>query len=143
MREGAVAGGLQHWRPADGASCSRRAGLQQCKSFVEMCIVNCLSASPACVCGQWAATLGCPCRHLPCHRDSPASLYSTNGGWLSFGWLSCCQQTDSTQSSCVWGVDARLCLPGARSGLPYPVPSCCCRGRLARAGSGSHSWVEL
>jgi hypothetical protein len=41
-------------RPPDGASCSMRAGLQQCKSFVEMCIVSCLSASPACVCGRVA-----------------------------------------------------------------------------------------
>ena len=41
-------------------SCSRRTGLQQCKSFVEMCIVSCLSASPACVCGRGAATWGCP-----------------------------------------------------------------------------------
>jgi hypothetical protein len=40
-------------------------------------------------------------------------------------------------------VAARLRLPGARSGLPCHVPACCCRGRLARAGSGSHSWVEL
>jgi hypothetical protein len=51
MRGGAVAGGRRRGRPPDGASCSRRAGLQQCKSFVEMCIVSCLSASPACVCG--------------------------------------------------------------------------------------------
>jgi hypothetical protein len=36
---GAVAGGRRHGRPPDGASCSRCAGLQQCKSFVEMCIV--------------------------------------------------------------------------------------------------------
>jgi hypothetical protein len=42
--------------PPDGASCSRRAGLQQCKSFVEMCIVSCLSASPACICGQVSST---------------------------------------------------------------------------------------
>jgi hypothetical protein len=40
-------------------------------------------------------------------------------------------------------VTARLCRPGARSGLPCPVPACCCRARLARAGSGSHSGVEL
>jgi hypothetical protein len=50
MRVGAVEGGRWRGRPPDGASCSRRAGLQQCKSFVEMCIVSCLSASPACVC---------------------------------------------------------------------------------------------
>ena len=49
----------------------------------------------------------------------------------------------TTQLCCVWGVTARLCLPGASSGLPCPVPVCCCRGRLARAGSGSHSGVEL
>ena len=51
MRGGAVAGGLLHGRPPDGACCSRRAGLHQCKSFVEMCIVSCLSAVPACVWG--------------------------------------------------------------------------------------------
>ncbi len=49
----------------------------------------------------------------------------------------------STQSRCGGGVTARLCRPGARSGLPCPVPACCCRGRLTRAGSGSHSGVEL
>jgi hypothetical protein len=32
---------------------------------------------------------------------------------------------------------------GVRSGLPCPVPSCCSRGRVAGAGSGSHSGVEL
>jgi hypothetical protein len=41
------------------------------------------------------------------------------------------------------GVTARLCRPGARSGLPYPVPACCCIGQLEGAGSGSHSGVEL
>jgi hypothetical protein len=45
MRGGAVAGGRRRGRPPDGACCSRRAGLRQCKSFVEMCIVICLSAS--------------------------------------------------------------------------------------------------
>jgi hypothetical protein len=87
MRGGAVAGGRRRGCPPDGASCSRRAGLQQCKSFVEMCIVSCLSAAPACVCGRGAATWGCPRRHLPCRRDSPDPLYRTSGGWLSFGWL--------------------------------------------------------
>jgi hypothetical protein len=86
MRGGAVAGGRRRGRPPDGASC-RRAGLQQCKSFVEMCIVSCLSAAPACVCGRGDATWDCPRRRLPCRRDSPAPLYRTNGGWLSFGWL--------------------------------------------------------
>ena len=44
-----------------------------------------------------------------------------------------------------WSVSVcgSLCLPGARSGLPCPVPACCCGSRLARAGSGSHSGVEL
>ena len=87
MRGGAVASGRRRGRPPDGASCSRRAGLQQCKSFVEMCIVSCLSASPACVCGRVSSTWDCPRRRLPCRRDSPAPLYRTNGGWLSFGWL--------------------------------------------------------
>ena len=45
MRGGAVAGWRRRGHPPDGASCSMRAGLQQCKSFVEMCIVSCLSAS--------------------------------------------------------------------------------------------------
>jgi hypothetical protein len=51
LRGVAVAGGGRG-RPPDGASCSRRAGLQQCKSFVEMCIVSCLIAGPACVSGR-------------------------------------------------------------------------------------------
>ncbi len=87
MRGGAVASGRLRGCPQDGASCSRRAGLQQCKSFVEMCIVSCLSAAPACVCGQVAATWDCPRRCLPCRHDSPTRLYRTNCGWLSFGWL--------------------------------------------------------
>ena len=44
MRGGEVAGGRRRGRPLDGDSCSRRAGLHQCKFFVEMCIVSCLSA---------------------------------------------------------------------------------------------------
>ena len=56
MRGGAVAGGLLRGHPPDGASCSRRAGLQQCKSFVEMCIVSCLSHGTASV-RLWAG--GC------------------------------------------------------------------------------------
>ncbi len=85
--------------------------LQHCKSFVEMCIVSCLSAAPACVCGLVAATWGCPRCRLPCHRDSPAPLYHTNCGWLSFGWLWCHQWTVSTQS--LWrgcsGTSERVC----------------------------------
>ena len=50
MRGGAVASGRLRGRPPDGTSCSRRAGLQQSKSFVEMCIVSCLSALTTCVC---------------------------------------------------------------------------------------------
>ena len=125
MRGGAVAGGRRR------------------RSFVEMCIVSCLSASPACVCGQGAAPWDCPRRCLPCSRDSHAPLDRTNSGWLSFGWLQCSQLTDSMQSRCGGGVAARLRLTGARSGLPCPVPACCCRGRLAGAGSGSHSGVEV
>jgi hypothetical protein len=87
MRGGAVAGGRLRGRPPDGACCSRRAGLHQCKSFVEMCIVRCLSAAPAYVCGRGAATWGCPRRRLPCCSDSPAPLYRTYGDWLSFSWL--------------------------------------------------------
>jgi len=47
------------------------------------------------------------------------------------------------QLRCDWDVAARLSRPGARSGLPCPVPNCCCRCHLSRAGSGSHSGVEL
>ncbi len=70
-------GGLRG-RPPDGASCSRRAGLQQCKSFVEMCVVSCLSATSVCVCGGGAATWGCPCCCLPC--DSRKNPGSSAGG---------------------------------------------------------------
>ncbi len=44
-------------------------------SFVEMCIVSCLSASQACVCGRGAATWGCPRCCLPCSCDSPPSFH--------------------------------------------------------------------
>ncbi len=76
-------------RPPDGASCSSRAGLQQCKSFVEMCTVSCLSASQHEYTSMWAGgcNLGLPSLSFaPCH-DSPDPLYLTNCGWLSFGWL--------------------------------------------------------
>jgi hypothetical protein len=66
-----------------------------------------------------------------------------HGGGGDMGGHVLRQRTASTQSRCGGGVTARLCRPGARSGLPCPVPACCCRGRLARAGSGSHSGVEL
>jgi hypothetical protein len=85
MRGGAVAGGRLRGCPPNGASCSRRAGLQQCKSFVEMGIVSCFSASSACVCGRGAATWGCHRLGVPGSRDSPDPLYRTSCGWLSFG----------------------------------------------------------
>ena len=66
MRGGAVASGRRRGRPPDGASCSRSAGLQQCKSFVEYVHCELPSAAPACVCGRGAATWGCPRRRLPC-----------------------------------------------------------------------------
>jgi hypothetical protein len=59
MRGCAAAGGQLRERLPDGARCSRRAGLQHCRSFVEMCIVSCLSASPTFVCRRGAATWGC------------------------------------------------------------------------------------
>ena len=80
MRGVPVAGGLRCGRPPDGASCSRCAGLHQCKSFVEMCIVSCLSALSACVCGRGTATWGCPRSCLPCTGSG------SHGGveiWLS------------------------------------------------------------
>jgi hypothetical protein len=138
-------GGLEAvWHPLNGAHCSRCAGLQQCKSFAEMCIVSCLSASPAFVCRQGAATWGCPRRCCSlCSRDSASPLDRTSGGWLSFGWLKCRQRTASTQSCCGRGVPARLLRPGARSGLPCPIPTCGRRCLLAGSGSGSHCGVEF
>ena len=53
------------------------------------------------------------------------------------------------QSRCGGGVAARPRQPGARSGLPSPVPACGRRGRrghLAGAGSCSHcgvDWADL
>ena len=44
---GSMTVGRLRGSPPDRASCSSHAGLQQCKSFVEMCTVSCLSASPA------------------------------------------------------------------------------------------------
>jgi hypothetical protein len=83
---GAVTDGSQCGCPQDGAHYNRCAGLQQCKSFVDMCIVSCLSASPACVCGQRAATRDCPCCGMSCSHDSPDQIYwgSTQGGGI---WL--------------------------------------------------------
>ena len=126
MRGGAVAGGRRReLRPPDGASCSRRVGLPQCKSFVEMCIVSCLSASPTCIYGRGAGTWGCPRCCLPCSRDSLAPLYHTNCGWLSFGdddvfYLFFQKQKSTVVSSTnclfaveLWrGVVSRLHLPG-------------------------------
>ena len=96
----------------------------ECRSFVEMCIVSCLSASSACVCGRGAGTWGCLPRRSPCCRYSPPPFYSTSCGWLSFGWLKCRQRTASTQSRCGGGVAAHPRLPGARFDLPSPVPAC-------------------
>jgi hypothetical protein len=87
MRGGAVAGGRRRGRPPDWASCSMCSGLQQFKSFVEMCNVSCLSGAPARVCGLGASTVDCPRCPLSCSRDSPTPVYHTNCGWLSFGWL--------------------------------------------------------
>jgi hypothetical protein len=63
MRGGAVSGSLLCGNPPDGARCSSRAGLQQHRSFVEMCIVSSLSASTAYVCvSMWSGgcNLGLP-----------------------------------------------------------------------------------
>jgi hypothetical protein len=110
---GEVAGGRRRERPPDGAHCSRCAGLQQCRSFVEMCMVSYLIASPVCICGRRAAIWGCPCGRSPCRHDSPAPLY-----WLLFVWLQCHQRTSSPQSRGGGGVVSCLHLPGACSGLP-------------------------
>ncbi len=143
MRGGTVAGGQRSGRPPDGARCSRSTGLQQCRSFVEMCIVSFLSAMPACVCGRGAAIWGCPHHCLPCSRNSPAPLYRTSCGWLSSGWLQCRHLTASTQLIGGGGVATCPHRPGARSGLPCPVPACCRSSRLAGAGSGSLCGVEF
>jgi hypothetical protein len=93
-----VAAERRRWRPPDFAryclqTCSRRVGLQQCRSFVEMCIVSYLSAAPACVYGRGTATWGCPCRSFPCCRDSPVRLYRSSCGWL-FVWLAVVSSAD-------------------------------------------------
>jgi hypothetical protein len=76
----AVAGGRRRGRPPDGDSCSRRAGLQQCKSFVEMCIVSCLSAAPACVCGRVSSTWDCPFLSFAIHTHG----HARSGGGSAF-----------------------------------------------------------
>ena len=60
------------------------------RSFVEMCMVSCLSASPEFVCGWGAATWGCPRLRSTCRRDSPAPLYHTTCDCLSFCLLVGC-----------------------------------------------------
>ena len=72
MRGGAVAGWRRRGHPPDGASCSMRAGLQQCKSFVEICIVSCLSAEQACVPAPTVAG----CRLVDCSVVSGRALRS-------------------------------------------------------------------
>jgi hypothetical protein len=47
------------------------------------------------------------------------------------------------QSRCGGDVSARPRWPGARSGLPFPVPACGRRGRLAGAWSDSLRGVEF
>ena len=95
MRGGAVASGRRRGSPADGASCSRRAGLQQCKSFVEMCIVICLSAVPTCVCGLVSSTWDCPRYCLPSRRDSPSPIMSLpHQWWLVVVWLAVVSSAD-------------------------------------------------
>jgi hypothetical protein len=89
--------------------------------------------------GVWGVWVGPGLVWMGCGAFAAALLWG--GRLLPAG--QCRQRTASTQSRCGGGVAARLRLPGARSGLPCHVPDCCCRGRLARAGSGSHSGVEL
>jgi hypothetical protein len=85
MRGGAVAGQWRRGRPPDGAHYSRRAGLQECKSFVEMCVVSCLRAETACACGRGAATWARPnvrnvrCE-LPCRQDGLQIAGPLGGG---------------------------------------------------------------
>ncbi len=114
MRGGAVAGGRRRGSPPDGTSCSRHAGLQQCKSFVEMCIVSCLSAAPACVCGRVAATWGCTRCRLPCRRDSPDPLMMMpfncsyrnknlqHQRWLVVVWLAVVSSADGLYAVDLW-----------------------------------------
>ncbi len=100
MRGGVVSGGLLCGRPPDGASCSRRAGLHQCKSFVEICIVTGLSATAACSCVgglQSGAALVVVCLAvvtLP--PDLPHQL------WLVVVWLAVVSSADDFYAVSVW-----------------------------------------
>ncbi len=119
---GSMAGGRLRGRPPDGASCSSRAGLQQCKSFVEMCTVSCLSASPARVCGQGAATWDCPrCRLPPVVTLQPHSTSPTVAGCRLVG----CSVVSgrSLRSRAVTGVSLHICVclgPVLASHAPSP-----------------------
>ena len=78
---GVVVVGRLCGRPPDGARRNRRAGLQQCRSFVEMCIVSCFSASPchtsmcmwAVDCNLMMMSFICSCRNK---KEEQSSIYT-------------------------------------------------------------------
>ena len=141
MGGGGGAGGRRRGRPPDGASCSRRAGLQQCKSFVEMCIVSCLSAAPACVCWrvlQPGAALVVVCLvvvTLPPRSTAPA---------VAGCRLVSCSVVSGLplRSRAVAGGSQHVCVclgPVLASHAPSPPAAAAAAWR----GSSSHSGVEL
>ena len=84
--------------PSPG-SCSRCAGLQQCKSFVEMCIVSCLSSAPACVCErglQPGAALVVVCLAVV---TLPALPHQR---WLVVVWLAVVSSADGLYAVALW-----------------------------------------
>jgi hypothetical protein len=133
-----VAAERRRWRPPDFAryclqTCSRRAGLLQCRSFVEICIVNCLSlANQRAYVGGGLQPGAALVVVSPCHRDSPDLIYHTICGWL-FVWLATVSSADCLYTVLLRGVAACPRWPGARSGLPCPVPAC---GRRCLPGWG-------
>jgi hypothetical protein len=138
---GAVADGQRCGHPPDGSHCSRRAGLQQCKSFVEMCIVSCLSASSAYVCGlglQPGAALIVV--RLAIVTLPPRSTTPSVAGCRLVGCIVISR--GPLRSRAVAGVFQCFSV-GLGPVLQCPVPACDSHGRLTGAGSGSHYGVEF
>jgi hypothetical protein len=69
---------------------------------------------------------------------------STARRWLVVVWLAVVSSADGLYAVALrTGVAARPRRPGARSGLPCPVPACGRRGSQAAAGPGSHCGMEF
>ena len=75
---------------------------------------------------------------LPSSLSCPALPHQL---WLVVVWLAVVSSADSLYAVALW--QGFRSVSASAWGLPFPVPACCSRGRLAGAGSGSHCGVEF